>query len=96
MFIYLFISLHIQQHKRKKQDGNEKIRKREEMLSFRCGRKTPNEENQHSQVWTENPIHMQGSSLRWDSNQGPQSWKAGKETTEHQSYNKTHNHCQNC
>ncbi len=38
-------------------------------------------ENPRSQVGTENPIHMQGSNLGWDSNQGPQRWKAQKDTT---------------
>ncbi len=32
-------------------------------------------ENPRNQIGTENPIHMQGSSLRWDSNQGLQRCK---------------------
>ena len=37
-------------------------------------------ENPRNQLWTENPIHKQGSGLRWDSNRGPQRLQAGKET----------------
>ncbi len=32
----------------------------------------PNGENPCDHVGTENLVHMQGSSWRWDSNQGPQ------------------------
>ncbi len=40
-------------------------------------------ENPCNQVGTKNLIHVQGSGLKWDSNQGPQRWKAlGKETIE--------------
>ncbi len=38
-------------------------------------------ENPRNEVGTENLINIQGFGLRWDSNRGPQRWKAGKETT---------------
>ena len=40
-------------------------------------RKTPKGGKPRNWVGTENPLHMQGSSLRWDSNQGPQMLKKG-------------------
>ena len=52
------------------------------MFSLRCGRETLNGENPRYQVGTENPINMQSSGLRLHTNQGPQRWKARKETTE--------------
>ena len=46
--------------------NNKMVRKQEEMLSFRCWRKTPTGETQ---------------SVRWDSNRGPQRVKGRKRTS---------------
>ncbi len=41
-----------------------------EILSFKCGKKTPIRENPRNLDWKV-PIQVQGSSLRWDLNWGP-------------------------
>ena len=49
--------------------------------NYICGRKPQWRGKPTQSAWTENPIHMQGSSPRWDSNPGPKRSQAGKETT---------------
>ncbi len=73
----MFIIIYLFKYTSGRANANNRMvnRKREEMFSFRCGKKTPKWGTRAKKVGTETTIWMQGagSNSNWrDSNRGPQ------------------------